>query len=465
MTTVSVPRSTLSPDISTMPVSAISRIAFWADRVGFVLLLLTVATLLIRPADLLPLLGGAPIYEGLVVACIIVSLPRLTRQLALRSLRENSITALSLMLIPAVILSHLVHANTYDARLGGMEMVKACLFFLLVVGIVNSSRRLRWMLWLLTACVVIQALLAVLQYKGFLHLAALESVQQTMFNPDTDDAEVLIRICGIGVFNDPNDFALILIIAMVVCGYGLGGARTFWKRLLLLAPMSLLGYALFLTQSRGGAMAAVAAVIVFLTSRFGWRNMVPLAILTLPILAMSFSGRQTQVDLENPEDTFQTRLDLWNQSLDIFRSAPLFGIGQGKLSEEIGHVTHNSYLHAYAELGLLGGTAFIGMFYLTMRGVSRAAPSEQSLSRLRPYILAIVASYAVGLLSLSRCYTVPTQLILALGAAFLVLSARRSRSTLPPLDVPCIARVFGVGILLLLATLVFLRVMIQGGQT
>lgn len=464
MSTVSVPRSTLSTDISTMPDSGMARIAFWADRVGFVLLLLTLATLLIRPADLLPILGGAPIYEVLIVGCIAASLPRLTSQLLWRSLRENSVTAMSLLLIPAVVLSHLVHASTWDARLGGMVMAKACLFFLLVVGIVNSPRRLRWILWVITACVVIQALLAVLQYKGFLHLAALESVQQTMYNSDTDDAEVLIRICGIGVFNDPNDFALILIVAMVVCGYGIGGARTLWMRLMLFAPLSLLGYALFLTQSRGGAMAAIAAVLVFLTSRFGCRNMVPLAIIILPMLAMSFSGRQTQVDLENPEDTFQTRLELWNHSLDIFRSAPLFGIGQGKLNEELGHVTHNSYLHAFTEMGLLGGTAFIGAFYLTMRGVRRAVPNEPNLSRLRPYVLAIVASYAVGLLSLSRCYTVPTQLILALGAVFLVLNARRARSTILPFDFACIGRVFVVGMMLLLATHVFVRVMLNRGS-
>jgi len=154
-------------------------------------------------------------------------------KLTIRSLRQNSITALVLLLIPAVMLSHLAHLNTYDARLGGIEMAKACLLFLLVVGLVNSSRRLLLILWVVTVCVVFQAFLAVLQYRGLLHLPALQNIVQTSYDLDTDEPIVLVRLCGIGVFNDPNDFSLILVVAMVVCACGLGERRLGRARLLL----------------------------------------------------------------------------------------------------------------------------------------------------------------------------------------------------------------------------------------
>ncbi len=440
-----------------------SRAAALADHTGFVLLLLTVSVLLIRPADLLPVLGGAPFYEILVIACIFVSLPRLAEQLTLRSLQGNSITTLVLLLIPSVMFSHLAALNTYDARLGGAEVGKAFVFFLLVVGLVDSPKKLRLLLLVVVACIFVEALLAVLQYKGALHLAALESVTQADIDPDTNESVLLVRICGIGVFNDPNDFSLIIVVAMVMCVYGMGELQSRWARLLLLGPMALFGYALMLTHSRGGILASIAALVVFLLARFGWRNTLPLACVLIPVLIIPFSGRQTQVDLDNPEDTFQTRLDLWSKSIDAFRSAPVFGIGQGKLLDLIGHVSHNSYLHAFAEMGFLGGAVFVGAFYLTLRGLSVVKPCEPSLRRLRPYLLALVASYAVGLLSLSRCYTVPTQLILSLGTAYLVIAARNGSPAIPKFDGVCIRRVAIAGVVVLVGSYVFMRLMLERG--
>src|SRR5256885_15009200 len=59
------------------------------NRAGLVLLMLAAGALLFRPADLIPALAGAPIYEVLIVACLVVSLPRVLGQLTARSLREN----------------------------------------------------------------------------------------------------------------------------------------------------------------------------------------------------------------------------------------------------------------------------------------------------------------------------------------------------------------------------------------
>jgi O-antigen ligase len=438
-----------------------ARIAAFADRLGFGLLLLAVSALLIRPADLLPALGGAPIYESLVVACMVAALPRLVEQLTLRSLRENSITAFVLLMIPAVMLSHLAHLDIYGARVGGVTVAKGCLLFLLVVGLVNSPGRLRCILWVVATCVLFEAFLAILQYRGMLHLAALQNIVQTTYNSETGQPTVLIRLCGIGLFNDPNDFSLVLVVAMVLCVYGLDQPQLGRARFLFLGPLAILGYALFLTHSRGGVIAATGAMLVFLPARFGWRNTLPLACLLVPVLILSFWGRATHVDITNPEDTFQTRLELWNGSLDQFCRAPLFGIGQGALLDELGQVSHNSYLHAYTEMGLLGGTAFVGAFYLILRGLKASeATGENALRRLQPYMLALFAGYVVGLLSLSRCYNVPTQFILALGTAYLVIVGRSGANVIRRFDAACARRVSAVGLLFLLAVYVFLRLML-----
>jgi putative inorganic carbon (hco3(-)) transporter len=436
-------------------------IAKLADRAALVFLMLATGTVLVRPVDLIPILGQAPIYEWFVTACFIFALPRMLGHL--RLLRENGIATLVLLLVPAVAFSHLVHANTYDARLGGLAMAKACIFFLLVVWLIDSPRKLQTMLSLLMVFILVMTVLALMQYHGVINLAALASVEQRVLDPLTHESKVLIRLCGIGLFSDPNDFSLILVVGMFVCLYGLARPNSGWLTLLLLVPLALLAYALFLTHSRGGLLAMLVGVLAFLQAKLGGRNILPAACLLIPLLLVLSSARQTQVDLDNPEDTFQTRLGLWSESMDAFRSAPVLGIGQGKLVDSIGQVTHNSYLHAYAEMGFFGGTAFVGTFYLVLSGLWKAAPTDPELGRLRPYMLALTAGYAAGLLSLSRCYTVPTQLVLAIATVYLVLASRNGSAAHLRFDWLCLRRVSVVGLLFLVTTYLFIRLMLQRG--
>lgn len=436
-----------------------ARIEKVADWAGLALLMLASGTLLLRPADLFPALAEEPIYAVLIAACLAVSLPRLWTIVQGGWLRRNGVMALLLLLVPAVMLSHLSHANTYDARLGGAEMAKACIYFVLVVAHVDSARKLAVTFLVVIATVFAVTVLAVLQHHGLVNLPAMASV--AAHSADADGPGVLMRLCGVGVFNDPNDFALVLVTAGVLCVYGLNEPRAGAGRYLLLFPLALFGYALLLTHSRGGLLSAAGALLAFLPARFGWRNALPLACVLLPVLLALFWGRQTSINLGDPDDTFQARLALWSESLDAFRSAPIFGIGQGRLTDVIGQVTHNSYLHAFAEMGLVGGTAFVGAFYLAIRGLWRAAPADPEVARARPYMLALTVGFAAGLLSLSRCYTVPTQLNLALATSYLVLASRSGPVIVPRLDWWCVRRIACVGVGLLAATYVFVRVMIQ----
>jgi O-antigen ligase len=250
---------------------------------------------------------------------------------------------------------------------------------------------------------------------------------------------------------------------MIFCWYGLSRHHARRARLVLLVPLLVCGGALIATHSRGGLVAAAAGAAVIVSVRIGKRNTAVLALLCVLLLMFASLARQGSAGDADRGDTFQTRLELWSESFDVLRAAPLFGLGQGRLVEEIGQVTHNSFLHAYAEMGLFGGTAFFGCFYLLLRGLWVAAPTDPQLSRLRPYLLALLVAYAAGLLSLSRCYTVPTQFMLGLGTAFLAIHSRGGRNALPAMDLRCSGRVAGAGIVFLAATYVFLRLMLQRG--
>src|SRR6478736_4399968 len=61
-------------------------------RGAFVLFVLLNASLYIRPADILPVLEGAPIYQFLIVACLFLAMKAVGAQLRSRDLRHRPIS-------------------------------------------------------------------------------------------------------------------------------------------------------------------------------------------------------------------------------------------------------------------------------------------------------------------------------------------------------------------------------------
>src|SRR5205085_12241411 len=133
------------------------------------------------------------------------------------------------------------------------------------------------------------------------------------------------------------------------------------------------------------------------------------------------AGRQT--DISTSEGTAQLRIQFWSQGFSAMQGAPLFGIGSNRYNDVTsGHQeAHNSFVHAYVDLGLLGGALFAGAFYFALwlpgrLNRLRAGPPDRELQRARPYLLAVLAGYAAGLLSSSRVYTPTTYVLLGLTA-------------------------------------------------
>jgi hypothetical protein len=242
---------------------------------------------------------------------------------------------------------------------------------------------------------------------------------------------------SVGIFNDPNDFCLVLVTATAIAFYKWSASQRRIGRFGWLLLAGLFIYALRLTESRGGFLAFLAVPAVFVYLRAGWKVMIWLGP-TLLLLVPFLGSRQSDLSLSSG-GTGQERIQLWRDAVVLFREAPVFGIGKDEFGEQVSQVVHNSFLHCFAELGFFGGSCFLGIFYFSLDGLrrlhsSRALFANPELQRLLPCLLAIVAGYAVGLLSLSRPYVTVTYLIPGLAAAYfnlacLSMPARSARLT------------------------------------
>ena len=402
-----------------------------SQAVGLFLFFLVNITLFIRPADIFPELTYIPTYEYLIISCFVVSLPFVYQQFRKESLRNSPISVCLLLLLLAVVLSHLFSPLhfffIYGARWSAYKFFKLLVYYFLLVGLLTTPRRLRRFLAALAVMIFVLIVVTLLHFHGVINIPSLWVLQQVQINEQTGEQEIIIRLQSLGGFNDPNDLCMILVVGMVICLYLSGYRRTGLLSVFWLIPVGVFGYAVYLTKSRGGFLAMLASLMALFYAKFGLLRTLLLSVVVVPVMFVLFQGRQTE--LSSGEDTAKSRIELWSEGLDFFRSAPIFGIGLDEFQDQPGidFVPHNTYLHCFAELGFFGGTAFVGAYFYAMWGLYRyGTPQVYSPDpeqrRLRPYLLALTAGYATSMLTLSRLLAVPTYLVLGLAMLYLRLT-------------------------------------------
>ena len=447
----------------------------------FFLFLLANAFLFIRPSEFIPGLAEVEVYRYLIVACLAVSFPVVFQQLTLRFAGVPPIVTCVLLLLPAVFLSGFFHGNFELIQDTVTEFVKILIYFVLLIALVTDTSRLRQFLRWIGLFSAMVTLIAVLRYhsdvaapppppkdnpgnKNVLHGTY---VVDEVRDPNTGNLIKVNRMCGTGIFNDPNDFALILVTAIPMCFCWLtdpaGKAmRPFWLVLLLF-----FGYALMLTHSRGGFLALMAGMTALFYLKFGGKKTVLLGLVALPLLLAVFAGRMTNISAD--EGTGQTRIQLWSDGLMYFQYSPLFGIGVENYRQFSNHVAHNSFIHSYAEMGLIGGTLFLGAFFFAVKGMFDLRPGPQTpaddedreLRRLHPFLMASLLAYTIGICFLSRNYIVPTYMMLGLAVIYMRLHAVQVHEPIVRWNRFVWPRLAGVSFSFLIASYTFVRMFVN----
>jgi O-antigen ligase len=429
---------------------------------GFFLFCLLNAVLFLRPAELVPSLIGLPIYQVVILLNLVAAFPALLSQLQADNLRRNPITLCVFGVLLAVPLSHLRHFDTWSARFSFMDYGKTVLYFLLFIAVINTERRLSQFFTVLLLLLAFMTSLSLLHNHGIIYLPQLDSIEQREYDDATGEVLTFPRLQSTGIFNDPNDFAMILAVGMVMALSFLGASSLltspFWLGLL-----GMFGYALFLTKSRGGILALLVGVGVLAYARWGWKRAALVACLTLPLVAAVFAMRD---DGGVESGTGQSRIQLWAEGFSLWKNTLTFGIGYNLYADEVGYVAHNSYVHTFVELGLFGGTMFLGCFYFAGSGLYNQLRDpeveDDPISRPRTFLaLALLASVFTSLLTLSRPYGIPAYVIFGVAATTISFNTVYLDAPQPVFTSIAARRLAVASMAFMVATYLFTRVMVR----
>jgi O-antigen ligase len=424
---------------------------------AFKLFLVLNGIMFLRPGELIPRLAPIPFYELVILACLVMAAPAILPLLTSASLARNPLTLCVFGMLPAIVMSLFAQGDLPYAQERGIEFVKVILYYLLLVSLVDSTRRLRTFLIAVAMYTLVLNVIALLSYHDIVNLSTVSPYAEGQFqaDPSAGERQIVVRLQAMGVYGNPNGLARIIAVGILISLFEIARRRQLLARAWWVGVAVVLGHALQLTYSRGGLLGLMASIVVLFHARFGMKKGGAAILVLLPMLVL-FSGRQTDIDTSS--GTGQLRIQLWSNGLVALRSSPVFGIGAGYYFRTAGNDAHNSFVEAYVENGLIGGTIFTSAFVLAIVGLYRCKSDvtkavDPELWQLRPFILAIVVGTVVGQFSSSRVYFPPTYMIVGLATIYLTLVGRHVRVGIMRVTPGLVVRMSVVGVV----TLVFLH--------
>jgi hypothetical protein len=202
------------------------------DRVTYGLFLAINATLFLRPAEIVPLLKGLPIYEVLIICAFLVAATRVQRRLRWHALIRQPASICVAGLLVAVVLSHATHVSWWWLQESVPHFAKVLVYYFLLVSIVDSPRRLRGLLLTLAVCGTTMVALCVIDFVGFHDLQFIEHViDRDSATTDSGEEAFILRMRGSGVFQDPNDISLVIVVMSILATYFMTDPRGSPRRL------------------------------------------------------------------------------------------------------------------------------------------------------------------------------------------------------------------------------------------
>ena len=194
---------------------------------------------------------------------------------------------------------------------------------------------------------------------------------------------------GVGGTYDPNDLALLFVVALPYAFFMLKGSRPL-AQLMLVSSIGLMLMGIVKTGSRGGFLGLlVVGGLILMRGSKRMRKYTLVAAVTGVVLfaAVAPASYWNRIStIYNYEQDYNytmkeknSRFSIWSTGLRIFASHPMtgvgiscFGVAHRKYSETGMDISpHNSFVQVAVELGIVGLVLFVSIIFISIRTARR----------------------------------------------------------------------------------------------
>lgn len=312
------------------------------------------------------------------------------------------------------------------------EFWKIILIALVTTTALTTLARLRTMLALQVLLIGLMAFLAIF---GFGWVAVTGTGMQ--------------RYGGVlgGIFSNPNDFAFSMAQVFPIAFAFLLATRNIFVKLIWILAMSAMSYMVVMTFSRGGLLALVTALALFIWEfgLKGRRRSLVFLVLFAGAAILIVAGPAGYVEriatiVEPQKDatgSSTSRTHLLSRSVEVTLTNPLYGVGPGNFQILSGfwHDSHNTYTAFSAEAGIPALLLFILLLrqaFVNLRRVRELTEEEEEeLRLLAGGLRASLACIVVGGVFFQAAYHFFPYLWIGYASAIHQIAAAKAESRQP----------------------------------
>ncbi len=272
------------------------------------------AVLYVRPGEIFPAIATWPILDILSIVSVLVAI--LSLILKPRAFfaepQDRFILGFTFAIVVSNPLNHWLGGGIYG--LTNFAPVLLC-YFLIRAGVQNYShlRRFTRVFVVLNVFLAVNGLMQVFWGAGFGQIEAM----------DTSEG---IRIQGTGIFNDPNDLGMTLVMAVpFVMASVMGRHTNFFVRVWNILVLAALLTACYYTNSRGTILGLGVVFSAYAYRRYGFVSASTFAGIGLVGLLALGPSRMSAMSAD--EESAQGRIQAWSEGLQMFKESPLWGVG------------------------------------------------------------------------------------------------------------------------------------------
>lgn len=315
---------------------------------AFAAFLAYLAFVLIRPQEFLPMLQNAPVVRVALICAALLQVFQKNKRY------DGPQSGFLLLFVVVIFLSAVMNGWVGGGITYSVQMLTtAVLPFFIVVNAVNTRKKL-------VATFVALLIAALFMVSNSLsQVASPEGIGWAGVPMQGGN-----RAAYLGIFNDPNDMSMYLIMVLPLVAFLYARASAMIKPLLA-AGMLALVYGVYLTNSRGGLLGVFALLGFWFLQRFGMAKSIALGAFAIPAALLAMSKFRT---IDPDEQSASQRLEAWYEGFQMLFSNPVFGVRQGAFLDYHYLTAHNSIVLVLAELGLLGYLCWYGFVFFSTLG-------------------------------------------------------------------------------------------------
>ena len=398
--------------------------------------------LYVRPQDFIPGFVGLPVMLVLGSATLAFTVLHMALKKNIFGLSRVPLNYLMVWFLAAIAVSHAASLNMHGMSETVRWFLPTFLLYFMIALMVTTEKRLQVFYYLLVIFSAFIAFQGVYQYYTGVGLAG-----QGLLGT---------RIRAIGIFSDPNDMAMALLVVLPFCFREITTSKHLFLRGLNLALAGLMIVTIFLSESRGGILTFGLLTMIMFSRRFGWKIGAVVGVVAFAGIFVLGPSRMGTISTE--EDSAYQRIEAWTIAIELVTSRPLFGVGARMFTDYYFLTAHSSFLLCAAELGLFGLVAWVLMLFMSiknLRFISKHARSEK-YGRLAAYadslMLGLIA-YVSSSMFLSRTYSQVLFVLLGMSASVMTMFIRWSDEKYVLID----KKDLGLGAAISVGTLIFLK--------